>query len=481
MDKPTLDPSDTPAHQTPPGPGRTDAAGTGTAPARGRRRRRFLLWGTALVGAGVIAAAFLRPHAPTGGGRHGRHANTGAQPVAVASVHSGDMPIELTELGTVVPITTVTVQPRVDGYLTRVLFTEGQHVKKGDLLAMIDTRPYDVALEQYEGQLASDRAQLDQARIDYQRYLRLSHQNSIAAQTTVDQQYKVAQLEGTVKVDQAQVDNQKLQIIYCHVTAPVDGRVGIRQVDMGNYVTAGQTNGLVILTQMQPISVIFTLPETELGAVADRLRSGVALPVAAWDSSNTRKIADGAVTVLDSQIDTSTGTVRMRAIFPNQDETLFPNQFVNAHLLVNTEHNVLLVPTTAVQTGPNGPFAYVVQPDDTVAIRDIRTGPTHGDVVVVRSGLKAGERVVTDGTDRLHAGAKITIPAAGNTIATGAPAAGANGGGTQPGAGGWHHRRHDGGQGNGGQNQGGQGQAPSGGQPQGQSPGQSQGQSQGQP
>jgi membrane fusion protein, multidrug efflux system len=413
MDKPILDPSDTPAHQAS-GPGRQD--GPGGKPGK-RSRRRVLLWGTALVGAALIAAAFLRPHTHTSGGsgRHGTDADV--QPVAVATVRPGDMPIELTELGTVVPITNVTVQPRVDGYLMQVLFTEGQHVKKGDLLALIDTRPYDVALAQYEGQLASDVAQLQQARIDNARYQRLVNQNSIAAQTAVDQQYKVAQLEGTVKVDQAQVDNEKLQIIYCHVIAPVDGRVGIRQVDMGNYVTAGQTNGLVILTQMQPISVIFTLPETELGAVADRLRTGIALPVEAWDSTNTRKISVGAVTVLDSQIDTSTGTVRMRAIFANQDETLFPNQFVNAHLLVNTEHNVLLVPTNAVQTGPNGPFTYVVKPDSTVEIRDIKTGATHGDVVVATSGLKSGETVVTDGTDHLHAGSKVTIPTASDNQA----------------------------------------------------------------
>lgn len=407
MDKPTRDPSEAPAHE---------AAGRQGGP-RGGSRRRLLLWGTALVGAAVIAAAFLRPHTHTtgGSGRHGHQAVGDAQPVAVATVHPGDMPIELTELGTVVPITNVTVQPRVDGYLMQVLFTEGQHVKKGDLLALIDTRPYEVALAQYQGQLASDIAQLQQARVDNDRYQRLVRQNSIATQTAQDQQYKVAQLEGTVKVDQAMVDNEKLQLVYCHVIAPVDGRVGIRQVDMGNYVTAGQTNGLVILTQMQPISVIFTLPETELGAVAERLRTGIALPVAAWDSTNTRKIADGTVSVLDSQIDTSTGTVRLRSIFTNQDETLFPNQFVNAHLLVNTQHNVLLVPTNAVQTGPNGPFTYVVKPDNTVEVRDIKTGATHGDVVVAASGLKDGDVVVTDGTDRLHAGSKVTIPAAADT------------------------------------------------------------------
>ncbi|GBQ92545.1 transport system membrane protein [Gluconacetobacter liquefaciens] len=429
MDKPTLDPSDAPAQQST-GRGRQGSAGN-------KSRRRLLLWGTALVGAAVIAAAFLRPHAQSGGGRHAHQMAADVQPVAVAIVRKGDMPVELTELGTVIPITNVTVQSRVDGYLMQVLFTEGQHVKKGDLLALIDTRPYEVLLAQYQGQLASDIAQLEQARVDNARYQRLIRQNSIAAQTAVDQQYKVAQLEGTVKVDQAQVDNEKLQIIYCHVIAPVDGRVGIRQVDMGNYITAGQTNGLVILTQMQPISVIFTLPETELGRVAERLRSGVSLPVEAWDSTNTRKLADGAVSVLDSQIDTATGTIKLRSIFPNQDETLFPNQFVNAHLLVNTEHDVLLLPANAVQTGPSGSFVYVVKSDNTVEVRDIATGTSHGDSVVVTSGLKEGESVVTDGTDHLRAGAKVTIPTA--TDSTAAP-----GDATTPAAGQGHrHRRHN--------------------------------------
>lgn len=429
MDKPTLDPSDVPAQQST-GPGRQGSAGK-------KSRRRLLLWGTALVGTAVIAAAFLRPHGQSGSGRRAHQMAADVQPVAVATVRKGDMPVELTELGTVIPITNVTVQSRVDGYLMQVLFTEGQHVKKGDLLALIDTRPYEVLLAQYQGQLASDIAQLQQARVDNARYQRLIRQNSIAAQTAVDQQYKVEQLEGTVKVDQALVDNQKLQIIYCHVLAPVDGRVGIRQVDMGNYITAGQTNGLVILTQMQPISVIFTLPETELGRVADRLHTGISLPVEAWDSTNTRKIADGAVSVLDSQIDTATGTVKMRSIFPNQDETLFPNQFINAHLLVNTEHDVLLLPTNAVQTGPSGSFVYVVKSDSTVEVRDIKTGTSHGDSVVVTGGLKEGESVVTDGTDHLHAGAKVTIPtAADSTPAPGETAAPAAGQGRR-------HRRHN--------------------------------------
>ncbi|AOW45869.1 efflux RND transporter periplasmic adaptor subunit [Acetobacter ascendens] len=380
------------------------------------RKKRMLLAGIALAGACVLAFAFLRPHGDTSSGTHkkGKHQTADAsqgQPVAVQTVHSGAMPVVFTELGTVIPITNVTVQTRVEGYLMNVLFTEGQHVHKGDLLALIDTRPYEVQLAQYEGQLAADKAQLAQARVDSARYQRLIRQDSIDAKTAKDQQFVVQQLEGTVKSDQALVDNQKLQITYCHIIAPVDGRIGIRAVDKGNYVTAGQSGGLAILTQMQPISVIFTLPQDQLPEVAEELRTQKSLPVEAWNSSNTQKIADGTVSTLDSEIDTSTGTVRLRAIFPNTDEHLFPNQFVNARLLVKTLNNVLLLPTTAVQTGPTGLFVYVVKADNTVEVRPVTTGTSDGTNIVVSTGLKDGDKVVTDGTDHLRAGIKVTIPA----------------------------------------------------------------------
>ncbi|WP_132304733.1 MdtA/MuxA family multidrug efflux RND transporter periplasmic adaptor subunit [Komagataeibacter saccharivorans] len=399
-----------PTNSTPP------ADSTPPAPRPRHGRRLIYLAGGAL--AVVLAVAFLRPHTTTT-----KHARTSDQPVAVATVGKGDMPVILTELGTVVPITNVTVQSRIDGYLMQVLFTEGQHVHKGDLLALIDTRPYEVLLAQYQGQLEQDQAQLAAARVDNARYQRLIRQNSVAAMTAKDQQYKVEQLEGTVKADQALVDNEKLQITYCHILAPVDGRVGIRQVDMGNYITAGQTNGLVILTQMQPISVIFTLPENDIGPVAARLRTGTPLPVDAWDSSNLTHIATGQVSVLDSQIDTSTGTVRMRAIFPNSQEELFPNQFVNARLLVNTDHDVLLVPTNALQTGPNGQFVYVVRADSTVEVRNVKVGHASDSMTVVTDGVKEGERVVTDGVDHLRDGVKVSIPQPGDATAT--PATGA--------------------------------------------------------
>ncbi|MFT8335126.1 MAG: MdtA/MuxA family multidrug efflux RND transporter periplasmic adaptor subunit [Acetobacter orientalis] len=406
----------------------TDPRSDSPSPAPKTGKKKRLLWGgVAVIGLCALGFVLLRPHSTTqtNGKHHRRHstqqtataggsaanAGTDAQPVAVQTVENGTMPVNLTELGTVVPITNVTVQTRVEGYLTDVLFTEGQHVHKGDLLAIIDPRPYQVLLDQYEGQLARDKAELDQARVNNTRYQRLIKQDSIDALTARNQEFLVQQLEGTVKSDQAQVDAQKLQLIYCHITAPVDGRIGIRAVDRGNYISAGQSGGLAILTQMQPISVIFTLPQDQLPEVAEELQQHGSLPVEAWDSANTHKIADGTVSVLDSQIDTATGTVRLRAIYKNTDEHLFPNQFVNAHLLVKTLQNVILVPAASLQTGPSGQFVYVVKEDNTVAVQPVTVGISDGTHTVVSSGLKVGDRVVTDGTDHLRAGSKVTIPA----------------------------------------------------------------------
>ena len=357
-----------------------------------------------LIGFGT----WLFLHAPASKNR--RH-HAFIQPVAVQRVIRSNMPVILTELGTVIPITTVTVQTRISGYLLNVLFKEGQHVHKGEELATIDPRPYEVLLKQYEGQLARDRAQLEQARVDSARYQRLIKQDSIDAKTAQDQLFMIKQLEGTVKSDQALVDNEKLQLLYCHITAPIDGRIGIRAVDKGNYVAAGQSGGLAILTQMQPISVIFTIPQNQLPEVLDELHAKKILPVEAWNSTNTAKIADGTTSVLDSEIDTSTGTVRMRAIFPNQDENLFPNQFVNAHLKLKTLKNVLLVPNVAVQTGPSGAFVYVVQADHTVKVQPVVTGISDATDTVILSGVTQGEEVVTDGTDHLRNGTKVVIPA----------------------------------------------------------------------
>lgn len=332
------------------------------------------------------------------------------QPVGVETVHKGDMPYVLSELGTVVPIATVTVQSRVDGYLTQILFTEGQEVKEGDLLGVIDPRPYEAQLKQYEGQLAADIAQLEEAKIDDARYQKLLKHDSVDAQTALDQHYKVQQLTGTVKYDQGLVDTYRLDIEYCHIKAPVSGRIGIRAVDKGNYFVAGQTDGLATLTQMKPISVIFTVPQDKLGLIWKRLRQVKELPVEAWDSADSAKLTPGKVSSLDSEIDTSTGTVRLRAIFDNPDEDLFPNQFVNAHLMVDTEQGVLLAPTSALQTGPNGMFVYVVQSNNTVSAKPVKTGISQGSTVVIVSGVNDGDRVVTSGVDRLHDGAKVTVP-----------------------------------------------------------------------
>lgn len=400
-------------------PARHTAPHAATTPVSGKpRRKRKLLFVIGGVIVLLLAIAFLRPHSSTHHAGRGTHKNgataqgkSDASPVAVAVVKTGDMPEILTELGTVVPITNVTVQARVSGYIMQVEFKEGQHVKAGDELVLIDPRPYQVALEQQLGTLKQDEAQLADARINAGRYDKLIKQNSIAAMTAIDAQYKVQQLEGTVKLDQANVDNARLNLYYCHIIAPVDGRVGIRAVDMGNYFTAGQSGGLTILTQMQPISVIFTLPQDQLPQVMDRLRAVGELPVEAWDSANLNKIASGTVKAVDSQIDTATGTVRMRAIFTNENEHLFPNQFVNARLLVDTLHDVILLSSNALQTGPDGQFVYVVKDDNTVEMRSVTTGIASNDTTVIKSGLKLGERVVTDGTNHLRPGAKVTIPA----------------------------------------------------------------------
>lgn len=340
------------------------------------------------------------------------------QPVGVETVRKGDMPYVLSELGTVVPIATVTVQSRVDGYLTQILFTEGQEVNEGDLLAVIDPRPYEAQLKQYEGQLAADIAQLEEAKIDDARYQKLLKHDSVDAQTALDQHYKVQQLTGTVKYDQVLVDTYKLDIEYCHIKAPVSGRIGIRAVDKGNYFVAGQTDGLATLTQMKPISVIFTVPQDKLGLIWKRLRQVKELPVEAWDSADSTKLTTGKVGSLDSEIDTSTGTVRLRALFENSDEDLFPNQFVNAHLMVDTQRGVLLAPTSALQTGPNGTFVYVVQSNNTVSAKTVKTGISQGSTVVITSGVNDGDRVVTSGVDRLHDGAKITVPDSTSTSNT---------------------------------------------------------------
>lgn len=351
------------------------------------------------------AAQTSTPNAGTsrGAGRDG------PQPVGVATVQPRDVKVVISALGTVTPLATVTVVSQISGYLQQVGFTEGQHVKKGDFLAQIDPRPYEALKAQYEGQLAHDQGLLEQARADDIRYQTLLKQNSIARQTAEDQVYIVKQYEGTVRADQALIDAQALNITYSHIVSPVDGRVGLRLVDAGNYVQAASTTGIAVITQLQPMTVIFSVPEDALGKIQARMRDGGKLTATAYDRSNVKLLATGAVTVLDNQVDTTTGMVKLRAQFDNQDEALFPNQFVNIRLLVDTLQNAIAAPTAAVQHGAPGDYTYVVGPDGKASVRVLKLGQTDGDYVAVTSGLSAGDVVVVDGADRLREGAAVRV------------------------------------------------------------------------
>ena len=380
---------------------------------RHRSRLRWLFW--LLLVLAIIGAVVWYYHRPSEQPKTGgRNQFGGPTPVAVATVQKGDMPVTLTGLGTVTPLATVTVKTQINGYLTEVAFQEGRMVKKGDFLAQIDPRPYQVALEQAEGQLAKDQALLKNAQLDLQRYNTLVAQNSIATQTRDTQVSLVAQDQAAIKTDQAQVDAQKLNLVYAHIVSPVTGRVGLRQVDAGNYVQTSDPNGIVVVTQLQPISVIFTLPEDNLPAVMKQVHAGAALPVTAYDRTGTTELGKGRLETVDNQIDTTTGTVKLRAIFDNEQEILFPNQFVNVQLLVNTMKGVDIVPTAAIQHGAPGAFVYVVKPDQTAAVQKVKLGPGDGQQIAVLDGLQPGEKVVVDGSDRLREGAKVTLAAAGN-------------------------------------------------------------------
>jgi membrane fusion protein, multidrug efflux system len=344
------------------------------------------------------------------------------QSVGAATIAAGDIRVIVNALGTVTPIATVTVQTQINGQFLEVGFTEGQTVKKGDFLAQIDPRPYQLLQAQFEGQLAHDQGVLAQSQIDLTRYQKLAEQNSIARQQYEDQVYIVQQNQGTVKLDQAQIDQQKLNIIYCRIVSPVTGRVGLRLVDPGNYIQTTNATGIAVVTQMQPITVIFPIPEDDLPDILPQLNAGTPLQVFAYDRANVKQLATGRVMALDSQIDTTTGTVKVRAQFDNADNALFPNQFVNAQLLVKTLHNVVTVPTAAIQRGAPGTYVYVINSDNTVSVRPIKAGPTDGPTAAVDSGLSVGERVVVDGTDRLREGARVVVPGArGATPAAGNP------------------------------------------------------------
>ncbi len=345
-----------------------------------------------------------------------------AQAVGVAKAVAGSMPETVEALGTVTPTATVTVLPQLSGYLTQVGFTEGETVTEGQFLAQIDPRPYEVTLEQYTAQKARDAATLAQALSDLARYETLERQDSISQQTVSDQRFLAQQDAATVQVDQANIDSAKLDLAYCHITAPVAGKVGLRLVDPGNYVTSGSTTGIAVITTIAPITVIFAVPQTELAPIIARMNSGATLTASAYSSDDTTKIADGTLTAISNQVDTSTGTVNLRATFANADAALFPNEFVNIHLLVDTLQNATLVPSPAIQDGAPGDYVYVVNPDDTVSVQDVTTGPTDGTNTVITKGLSPGDVAVTDGVDRLKDGAKITIagPSPGTIPAAGA-------------------------------------------------------------
>jgi membrane fusion protein, multidrug efflux system len=417
-----------------------------TAPApevkvRKRRGTRFTI-GLIIVIALALAAYqigrwALAPHQTTGRFAQG----AAAQSVGAATVVVNNVPVVVNALGTVTPIATVTVQSQISGYLTKVPFQEGQMVQKGELLAQIDDRPYAILKAQYEGQLAHDQGLLSQAQMDLKRYQTLAAQNSIAKQQADDQVFIVQQYQGTVKQDQALIDAQTLNIAYCHIVSPVTGRVGLRLIDPGNYVQPNSTTGLAVVTELQPITVIFTIPEDDLPEIMPQLNAGNKLQVTTFDRANVKQLAVGNVTAVDSQIDTTTGTVKVRAQFDNADNALFPNQFVNVQLLVKTLQNAVTVPTAAIQRGAPGAapggamgtFVYLINANNTVSVRQIEVGPTFispqkVSMTTVESGLSSGDHVVTDGSDRLRDGMRVNVTTIDGKSVNPPPASSAQGG-----------------------------------------------------
>jgi membrane fusion protein, multidrug efflux system len=403
-----------------------DPAPTGLPGVRASRGRWLVALLGALVLLAVAAGLWLWLSKPAGSpaaqGRAGLDPNAKALPVVAAPVTRGSIDIYLTALGTVTPRNIVTVRSRVDGQLLQVAFREGQIIKAGELLAEIDPRPFQVQLTQAQGQMAKDQALLKNAQLDLERYRTLLSQDSIAKQLVDTQEALVRQYEGTVQADQGQIDSARLQLTYARITAPIGGLVGLRQVDPGNVIHASDAGGLVVITQIQPITVLFPIPEDNLQQVLKRLKSGAAIPVDAYDRAQKVKLATGKLLTADNQIDTATGTVKLRAEFSNDDSALFPNQFVNVRMLVDTLPDATLLPTAAVQRGAPGTFVYAVNEDHTVSVKPVKLGAVQGEVTSIEGGIAPGVMVVVDGTDKLREGAKVELisPEARNVPAAGA-------------------------------------------------------------
>lgn len=397
------------------------------------RHYGFLLLAICILVAAGTAYYLMKPsepQQPRAGGRRGGMDPSRPMPVVTAPAKKEDVNVYLNGLGSVTPIATVTVRSRIDGQLMKVLFREGQVVRAGELLAEVDSRPYEVQLAQAEGQMLRDQALLKNARIDLERYRLLYQQDSIAKQQLDTQEALLRQYEGTVKIDQAAIDTAKLQLTYCRITAPIGGRLGLRQVDPGNIVRASDANGLVVITQLQPITAVFSIPEDNVRAVMQKLRSGDKLPVEAWDRAEKTRLASGTLVSVDNQIDSATGTVKLKAQFANGDFGLFPNQFVNTRMLLEVKRGAISIPSAAIQRGRQGTFVYVVKGDNAVTVRPVTLGPVQGESIAIEAGLQAGERVVVDGADKLREGAKVDL---GGTQAPAANGAARKGGGARKG------------------------------------------------